>query len=265
MRPNIWVIGLVLALGSRAWSEQATVVLIPLKPLAETSNTAWIAEGIAQNLLNELGRFAYARPMVLKDQVPVGTPEDAASVGKMAAAKYALFGSYQLSETEIRITAQVVKVDGGKMIGAIRATGAMRDLFSLEDSIADQLKRVLKTELAPEPAAAAAPAQPVQPPAIQPNGPLPNPQDQRDQELIDRARMRFDNPDYWYNRYNYGYPSYYGYYGYGYPYFYLPWYWRGFYRGPVVSPVPTGIGRDPRRGFGNSVGYYPMTLSTPKQ
>ena len=128
-----------------AANSQPTVLLIPFKPLSD-NNTVWIADGIQQNLLNELSRVHSTKPIVQKSQTAVATPEEAANAGKNAAAVYALFGSYQISGDELRITAQLVNVASGKIVAGLRATGPMRDLFALEDSLAEQLKRSLAAE-----------------------------------------------------------------------------------------------------------------------
>ncbi len=142
-----------------------TVLLLPLKSIGETSNTAWIAEGIQQNFANELSRFTLASATVVKDQTAVATADEARKAAKAAGAAYGLFGSFQLTDTEIRATAQLLNLKTDAVVGGIRATGPIRDLFSIEDSLAEQLKRLLKGDIQPQnPAPAPVPAPAPQPP-----------------------------------------------------------------------------------------------------
>jgi hypothetical protein len=148
----------------------------------------------------------------------------------------------------------------------LKATGAQRDLFGMEDLIAHQVKRAL-----PQPVVAdAGPEmlkQPVPPPAVEPSGPVVMGPDQARQleEQIERAvdRVRY-SPFYGADPYYYssGYysPFYYYYpaYGYGYHRHYRP-NWGHHHSGGFhgnVGGVGGGATVSDGRNYGIPTGNY---------
>ena len=71
----------------------------------------------------------------------------------MAGAQYLISGTCQVVDVELRLSGQMIDVATGRPVGGLKATGAVRDLFSLEDILCDQAKRLL-----PQPPVAARPA-----------------------------------------------------------------------------------------------------------
>ena len=143
---------------------------------------------------------------------------------KAAGAQFLLEGSYTLADPGIRITLQLFDLRTNAYIGAAKATGPLKDLFALEDSIADQVKRLAQNQLRLlAPPAAPQPALP--PLAIPGNGPVQVqfPWDRDKPFIANEIRKTLLDSDYEDSRYRmtYTYPTY-GYYGYGYAPYYGP-------------------------------------------
>jgi len=241
----------------------ATVLLLPLKPIGDVGSHTWIAEAIEQNLVNELSRGQSVTSTILaKPAADVSTAAEALKAAGGTGASHVLFGSYQVNAAGLRITAQVLDMKTGKAIGSLKATGALRDLFSLEDEIAGQLKRLLMAATAaPAPAAQQGGAAPqANAFAIRPNGPLVQNPWSRDQDLINRAQSGYD---YWANRYNYGNLPYWGWWPecYAYP----GWTYGGiayptyFYPQSYRISNSSWYGLSARPMFPNHQGYVPVT------
>jgi TolB-like protein len=150
-----------LAAGARQPPQQVDVLLLPWSAVNQAD--AWIGEAVQQNLLNELGRTRLINP--LTPAVPPAQPvTDIAAAREMAGnttASHVVFGSYHVSEEGLRLTGQVVEVSSGRVVGSARATGPMRDLFGLEDAVAEQVRGVLLGVLPrPEPQAQMVPVVP---------------------------------------------------------------------------------------------------------
>src|SRR5439155_7472448 len=142
--------------------------LSPLQPIGEDGKTAWISQAVQQNVLNDLTRLQGVKPIL------AAAPADhdaAVKAAKAAGAQFLLEGSYTLADPGIRLTLQLFHLRTNAYIGAAKATGALKDLFALEDSIADQVKRLAQNQLrllAPP----AAPQPQLPPIAIPGNGPV---------------------------------------------------------------------------------------------
>lgn len=264
------------ATSSTSTTATGTVLLLPFESVG-SAPMPWAAEAMQQNLLAELARPRGVRPIVLETVSPQPiTPERAVALGRQVGAAYVIFGSYQVVGVELRFTGQVLEVSTGQYQGALKATGATRDLFALEDELARQARTILPAPAPPSAAVAKAPAVTIPqvpqlaPPAI-PNvqGP-PDTYDGSDlQRAVQSGRLHITPPpeyydDNYYNRsywYTYSRPFY------GYPYYATPYYYRPCvsyapqcYR-PVSCAVPAvSIRFIAGRGYGHTQGYVPMTV-----
>jgi len=214
---------------------EITIYLAPLKPVGDDGNTAWISQSVQQNILNDLIRLQGVKPIL--PATPPADRDAAIAAAKAAGAQFLLEGSYTLADPGVRLTLQLLDLRTNAYIGAAKATGPLRELFALEDSISEQVKRMAQTQVKLR-APAAAPQQQLPPVAIPGNGPVrvEYPWD-RDKPFIAREIRRTlldsDYEDSMYrNTYTYG-P--YGYYGYGYSghssYYYRAYY--PYFPGPV--------------------------------
>jgi TolB-like protein len=198
------------------------VLLMPFESVGE-GEKAWVAKAVQQNLVAELSRVSSVQPVTAGD--PARDLDAAVKAAQEAKADYVVFGSYQAVEGDLRMTGQVVDVAKKQAVAGLKATGSQRDLFGMEDVIANQVKRAL-----PQPVAVAAPQQemlkqpPAAPPVVEPTGPVVQDPRQRTKELeaaLDRTieRLRYAPP------YEYGYPSSYVYSGIYTPYYPVYYYY----------------------------------------
>ena len=239
----------LLAIGSAAMAQDKVLVL-PFEAVGpEQGQKGWVARALQQSLMAELSRVGSVKPV--SGTATPGDLEMAMRVAQASEARYVIFGSYQAVDSDLRITGQVVDVSTKQSVAGLKATGTLRDLFGLEDTIAAQVKRALPGAAMQPPAPAAAAEMLVQPrpadapPAVAPRGPVEmgraaRAADELADEMgraIERIRFRnnlederyYDRP-YRYRNYGYGYG---GYPYYGYPVYYYP--------GNVVVPPGGGV------------------------
>jgi TolB-like protein len=264
----IFVTALLLGV-STAFAQPATapssvppplVLFVPLKQLSDTGGHDWVAAAIEENLVSEASRAGDITKTLDPSQ---STSNTAAAVraGHDAGANIVVFGSYQIVEDQLRVNAQAVDVSSGQMIAPITATGNMRDLFKIEDVLADQLRPAL-----PRTGAATMPQMVYGNSNTNPYDAIANPNQQpQTQGIYPYNNMTPDNtqayPDgypvntypytaspYYYPAYSdYGYPYYYGYPSY-YPY-YGGYYGPAFYGGIYIGRGFGGFGGGARGGF----------------
>ena len=276
-------------------AESISVLILPFGGLGDVSKTAWIPQAIQQNLLNELGRMRAFDLMTLTNPPAeaILSIDAARQAGAKAGASFVIFGSYQTVDGELRLVGFLIDLRTTRLVGGMRATGSMRDLFALEDQIAEQARRLLIQH-------AGIPADPpkfvaVIPPAIekaaagapalrQPQGPVPAPAHpwERDDD-VRAARDHIWGDDYDRSLYNYdygypyGWPYYYGY-GYGYwgPRYYVPYGYYGrprYYRYhssryPSNATAPYSMSNAPysmsMAPYNMSMAPYSMSMSPPR-
>lgn len=221
---------LLLATPSRA-DEPATqpapgaskVAVLPFDGIGDVNHQDWIGKAIQSSVVTELSRSKNLQPTAIDASGPFdGAKALAAAQG--ASASVVVYGNFQVIDNQLRITGQILKADSGEVLGGLKASGGVRDLFNLEDTISAQ---ALKT-LAPALADAGTPAAPggidMMPPVqAAPASPYVSPPD--------TATAMNNNPDYsgasirynYGSPYDYGYPYYSGY-GYYTPSYGYPWY-----------------------------------------
>src|SRR5688500_534432 len=124
---------------------EITIFLSPLKPVGEDGKTAWISHSIQQNIHHELTRLQGVRPIL--PTIPPADRDVAIKDAKAAGASLLLEGSYTLADPGIRITIQIFDLRTNAYIGAAKATGPLKDLFALEDSIAEQVRRISEAQV----------------------------------------------------------------------------------------------------------------------
>lgn len=122
----------------------AAVAVAPFAPLGDAAQAAsWIGPAIQQCTVNELLRGRLANVVAIPAQQRVDNAAAAAAAARQHSAQAAVWGTYQVNGAELRIIGQLVDARDGRPLAAMKATGAMRDLFGLEDSIAQQARRAV--------------------------------------------------------------------------------------------------------------------------
>ena len=119
-------------------SEPVSVMLLPFHAVTPTGENAWISSAIDEDLANDLSRNRAIRLMRPATTQPLSAPDELAAA-REAHAQRVVSGSYQVVDDQLRITADVRDPSQSQPIAEVKATGRVRDLFRLEDSLAMQL------------------------------------------------------------------------------------------------------------------------------
>jgi TolB-like protein len=156
-RFGLITVAVILLAGMFGWQSTAQSANAPgvpnilVLPFTATNNPGandWIGKGIQQSLLADLsGRSGVAVTFATAQPAQAGQvaaePADSLALAARAGASVVVVGTYQVNNNQLRITGVLYDVASAKDIGGIKATGAITDLFALEDSLNDQIGHVL--------------------------------------------------------------------------------------------------------------------------
>ena len=124
------------------------VLILPLESINPAPEHLWIGPAVQQSLLAEFASIKSLQAVTLDTPGPakpngfIGVAK-AISLGQDHDASFVLFGSYQTLDGNVRITAQVLNVDAEEIVGGLKVTGPTNDLFTLQDQLAEQARRVM--------------------------------------------------------------------------------------------------------------------------
>jgi TolB-like protein len=213
---------------TKAASEPGVLVL-PFEPLAgggTEDDAAAVARVMHRSLVVDLSRVRNLHTVESKKVAP---DRDAAiAEGKADGAKFVVWGTVQYVEGRVRVNGEVLDVETADAAGRFKVTGRLRELFELQDLVAEQVRRHVANPAKPngaEPRAEGATdeAEPEEVPAGKPLRARPRehvPGWAHPPALLRNditARYNYGYTSDWYSPY-WRYPSryYYGYHGYGY-------------------------------------------------
>lgn len=135
-----------------ASSASGAVAVMPFKNLAGTSELDWLKLGISETLLADLAKDggrpvversqidrALAEVMLQKENATASEDGMAARAGKLVGATTVVVGGFQQQGKELRITARFVNVESGVVEETAKVTGALDNVFALQDQIVAKL------------------------------------------------------------------------------------------------------------------------------
>lgn len=130
-----------------AVNEPPSVLVLPFQNLTGERRYDWIGPAMQQTLTADLSRtrtIGVITPATQVPAVPVSDLQSAMEAGRKAQAGLVVYGSYQYAEPDLRVTGQLIDAQRGQVLGSLKATGPLKQLFALEDNLTSQLVGVLK-------------------------------------------------------------------------------------------------------------------------
>ncbi|HTY08700.1 MAG TPA: FlgO family outer membrane protein, partial [Candidatus Edwardsbacteria bacterium] len=146
------LLAILLATAAMAAAQAPTrhIAILGLQNLNRDPATDWIGAGIAETMVSKLSNvdgLSLVERMnlagVMREQALSLTgavdPATGAEVGKLVGADMVVTGAYQTAAEKLRITARFVDVTTSTVSGTADVTGKVRDIFTLQDKIAEKL------------------------------------------------------------------------------------------------------------------------------
>ncbi len=145
-----------------AQDRRPTLLVLPFAVDDARGSRNWVAQSLQESLSTTAGRKQIAITIAAPDRlVPPRQQRDALAIARDNQADLVLFGVCKLDDQAISFTAQLSDVATGVAIGKLQASGNIRDIIELQDTLFRQLNGLVLDApaiVAAAPAPATAPA-----------------------------------------------------------------------------------------------------------
>jgi TolB-like protein/Tfp pilus assembly protein PilF len=126
-----------------------SIAVLPFDDLSSTHDQAWLADGLAEELLDRLARVPGLRVAARTSSFAFrGRAQDMKEIGRTLHVAYLLEGSVRKATGRVRVTAQLIGAGDGYHLWSETYERSDQDIFALQDqiteSIADELKSRVK-------------------------------------------------------------------------------------------------------------------------
>jgi TolB-like protein/Tfp pilus assembly protein PilF len=127
---------------------RGSVAVMAFSDMSPARDQEYFCDGIAEEIINNLVRIRGLRVASRTSSFAFkGKPEDARVIGKKLGVAHILEGSVRKSGSQLRITAQLIKVEDGCHVWSEGYDRALKDIFSIQDEIARSIAAALKITL----------------------------------------------------------------------------------------------------------------------
>src|SRR5438128_2232527 len=131
--------------------KRASIAVLPLVNMSPDPENEYFGDGLTEELINALTRITglqvVARTSAFRFR---GRVLDIREVGKQLNVSHVLEGSVRKSANRIRVTAQLINVADGYHLWSDRYDREIKDIFALQDEIAEQIVARLKLQFVPQ-------------------------------------------------------------------------------------------------------------------
>jgi TolB-like protein/Flp pilus assembly protein TadD len=131
-----------------ASAAKASVAVLPFEDMTPARDQEYLCDGIAEEVLRSLSRipdlYVASRTSAFQFKRQAA---DVREIGARLNVATVLEGSVRRAGDRVRITAQLVSVDDGFRLWCERYERDMRDIFAVEDEIADRIAEALEVRL----------------------------------------------------------------------------------------------------------------------
>jgi non-specific serine/threonine protein kinase len=128
-----------------------SVAVLPFADMSPEKDQDYFCEGIAEELINGLGRIEGLRVASRTSSFQFkGATVDVREIGRLLDVGNILEGSVRKAGNHLRITAQLVTVADGYRRWSDRYDREMKDIFAIQDEIAESIVEALEVTLSPK-------------------------------------------------------------------------------------------------------------------
>jgi TolB-like protein/Tfp pilus assembly protein PilF len=127
-------------------SDRRTIAVLPLKPINQANRDEVYEIGIADSLIQRLGLIKgfVVRPLSAVRRY-AGSELDPIAAGREQQVDYVLASNYQVANGKIRVTFELLNVESGQIEKTYRSEKDARDIFAMQDAVADEVGRFLQS------------------------------------------------------------------------------------------------------------------------
>ncbi|HEV8703152.1 MAG TPA: protein kinase [Candidatus Polarisedimenticolia bacterium] len=132
-------------------SSEKSIAVLYFENLSGAKEDEYLRDGITEDIITELSKIqgmkVFSRPTVLVYRDKPVTPSQ---IGQQLHAAYVLAGSLRRAGTRLRITTQLVDTHTDFPLWSERYDREMKDVFEVQDEIAQKIAAALRIQLSPQ-------------------------------------------------------------------------------------------------------------------
>ncbi len=126
----------------------AAVAVLPFADMSREKDQAYFCEGLAEEIINSLSRVECLRVASRTSSFQFGcSGSDSREIGRKLRVGALLEGSVRKAGDQLRITVQLTGTESAYQLWAARYDGNIRDIFKIQDEIAESVVRALSVRL----------------------------------------------------------------------------------------------------------------------
>ena len=131
--------------------EKASIAVLPFVNMSSDQENEYFSDGLSEELLNALAKVEEMKVAGRTSSFKFkGHNDDLKKIGKELGVAHILEGSVRKSENQVRITAQLIKVDDGYHLWSETYDRELKDIFAIQEEISKTVLNELKIRLLPE-------------------------------------------------------------------------------------------------------------------
>ncbi|MGC4120188.1 MAG: hypothetical protein QM765_37525 [Myxococcales bacterium] len=134
------------------FSPTRTAAIPPFVNLVGDQASDWLRTALSETLSAKLGQLSKIvlvdRAQLERELAKPGPGDRRMDAARAARARVVVLGGFQCQGEQLRLTAQLVSTSDGRSRATVEVTGATKDLFALEDELAQKLVDALNLEKA---------------------------------------------------------------------------------------------------------------------
>jgi TolB-like protein/Flp pilus assembly protein TadD len=128
-----------------------SIAVLPFTNMSDSADNEYLSDGITEEVINALTRIEGLQVVSRTSAFAYkGRSEDVRTIGNELNVQSVLEGSVQVAGNRLRVTTQLVDVAGGFHLWSERYDREMKDVFAIEDEIAENVVRALRVFLRDE-------------------------------------------------------------------------------------------------------------------
>ena len=131
--------------------DKPSIAILPFKNMSDDPGQEYFADGMTEDLITDLskisGLFVIARNSVFTYK---GKPVKVEQISRELGVRYVLVGSVRKADDRVRINAQLIDGTTGGHVWAERYDREIKEIFSLQDEVTEQIVEALAVKLIPE-------------------------------------------------------------------------------------------------------------------
>src|SRR5262245_9172463 len=134
--------------GSIALADGPSIAVLPFTNMSGDPESDYFADGMAEEIITALSQCPGLKVIARNSSfIYKGRAIDIRQVGRELGADFVLEGSVRRNQERLRITAQLIQANAGTHVWADRFYGDLKDVFDLQDRIAESAASVIEPKL----------------------------------------------------------------------------------------------------------------------